>query len=252
MSELEKQLNDLSNEVKNNSDEIKKINALVKKSVEKNSNRKTNYISLNTELAVLFIILTISIILIIFSMTINLNSIFGFSLLVILGLIMFVVSLTLASVILHRMHLSSRSEALGLPSGSIRALIALSLIIIFAIMALYLYGNLAPQQIALNSNVTVVYPNGTQITTLNSTSIMSEPSEAQKTFSLQTLTTVSTLVVAIASFYFGTKAAATKTATSNEETPDDEDQPDQTTNTPKKKTSTRKKTQAEPNPKVAK
>jgi flagellar biosynthesis/type III secretory pathway M-ring protein FliF/YscJ len=251
MSELEKQLNDLSNEVKNNSDEIKKINALVKKSVEKNSNRKTNYISLNTELAVLFIILTISIILIIFSMTINLNSIFGFSLLVILGLIMFVVSLTLASVILHRMHLSSRSEALGLPSGSIRALIALSLIIIFAIMALYLYGNLAPQQIALNSNVTVVYPNST-ITTLNSTSIMSEPSEAQKTFSLQTLTTVSTLVVAIASFYFGTKAATTKTTKSGEETPDDEDQPDQTTNTPKKKTSTRKKTQAEPNPKVAK
>jgi hypothetical protein len=35
---------------------------------------------------------------------------------------------------------------------------------------------------------------------------MSEPTQAQRDFSTQTLTTVSTLVVALAGFYFGTKA----------------------------------------------
>ena len=88
-------------------------------------------------------------------------------------------------------------------------------------MAIYLCGSLGPQTIDLASNVTVVYPNGTWVSTLNSTSVMTEPTEAQKTFSLQTLTTVSTLAVAIASFYFGAKAV--KTARKDEEVPPEQE-----------------------------
>jgi hypothetical protein len=44
-----------------------------------------------------------------------------------------------------------------------------------------------------------------------------EPSQAQRDFSSQTLTTVSTLVVALAGFYFGTKAVSTAKSTEPEE-----------------------------------
>lgn len=89
------------------------------------------------------------------------------------------VSLTLVALAFAALNLSDRSEALSLPTGSVRAVIALSLILIFAITSTFLYSQLA------------------QGSTAN-------PESAR--FAEQILTTVSTLVVAVAGFYFGTRA----------------------------------------------
>jgi hypothetical protein len=129
-----------------------------------------------------------------------------FPIVVILGVIILVATLVIAAVTLRQLNISCKTEALGLPAGSIRSLIALSLIIIFVMLAIFLYPGMSSQVSQFPSNVTIIYPNGTITSTYNSTSILVEPSEAQKNFSLQALTTISTLVVAIASFYFGSKA----------------------------------------------
>jgi hypothetical protein len=90
------------------------------------------------------------------------------------------------------MNMDDKHEALGLPKGSIRALIALSLIVIFAMMAIYMQGQLV----------------GTPYKYSNGTEVILPVTDAQQNFALQTLTTVSTLVVAIAAFYFGAKSVA--------------------------------------------
>lgn len=49
-------------------------------------------------------------------------------------------------------------------------------------------------------------PDGTYLTYDNGTVIVYKPSQEKKDFALQTLTTISTLVVAVAGFYFGTRS----------------------------------------------
>ena len=68
--------------------------------------------------------------------------------------------------------LADRTKALGLPEGSVRAMIALMLILLFAIAGLYIFGSLG-----------------------------NDPDVGK-----QLVTTLSTLVVAVAAFYFGVKA----------------------------------------------
>lgn len=109
--------------------------------------------------------------------------------------------LSLSSALLHHLGLSSENEALGLPKGSVRALIALSLIVIFAIMIIY-------SQMQL-SDSPMKNPDGTYMTYDNGSIMYFIPSEEKKDFSMQTLTTVSTLVVAVAGFYFGTRSVET-------------------------------------------
>lgn len=133
----------------------------------------------------------------------------GMVFLVIFGVTLVIAVLTIASKTFLSTDLSCKDEALGLPAGSIRALIALSLIIIFAIMAIFMYNQLTPTSLLIQipGNQTFVFSNGTAITNPNGMTIMTEATQAQRDFSTQTLTTVSTLVVALAGFYFGTKAA---------------------------------------------
>jgi hypothetical protein len=138
----------------------------------------------------------------------SINITFTMVALMIFGVIALLAVLTLAGKVYIDTDLACKEEALGLPSGSIRAIIALSLIIIFAIIAIFLYTQISPQGLMLYipGNETFVYANGTAITNPNGIHIMTEPTQAQRDFSTQTLSTVSTLVVALA-FYFGTKAA---------------------------------------------
>jgi hypothetical protein len=143
-----------------------------------------------------------------------------FPIIVILGVVELVGSLIAATMVIRFLGIDCRIEALGLPRGSIRSLIALSLIIIFVMLAISMYPNLQSKVISLPSNYTTTYANGSVSSIYNSTSFVVEPSEAMKTFSTTTLTTISTLVVAIASFYFGSRAveAAKKALGSSKET----------------------------------
>lgn len=110
-------------------------------------------------------------------------------------------SLAVVTVTLNALNLSDPKGALGLPEGSVRAVIALSLIIIFMITAIFLYQHIAYPTIAswvLTANAANA--------TVNNTEIFTEIYTEQVKFAQQILTTVSTLVVAVAGFYFGTRS----------------------------------------------
>jgi hypothetical protein len=115
------------------------------------------------------------------------------------------------------LNLSRGTHSLGLPEGSVRAVIALSLILIFAIQAVYLYGDLGGIEISTGitqtqldaipkEQIASIQPREVDGKTVFDVKHRVEKSEASVDFAKQILTTVSTLVVAVAGFYFGTRA----------------------------------------------
>ena len=82
------------------------------------------------------------------------------------------------------LRLTNPKAALGLPEGSIRAIIALVLVLIFIVMAIYLIESV----------------------------FVGEANEDARNAGTQLLATVGTLVAAVAAFYFGTGAVTTGTA----------------------------------------
>ena len=101
-----------------------------------------------------------------------------------LSVIALLLALSTTAIFFSWVRLTDRNSPLGLPEGSIRAVIALSLIIIFAIMAIYFYNDVAGRPVT-------------------------DTSETAQDLAQQVITTVSTLVVAVAGFYFGTSAVKT-------------------------------------------
>jgi hypothetical protein len=97
------------------------------------------------------------------------------------------------------LDLNTKEEALGLPQGSVRALIALLLILIWVIVSVFLYNGI--NQIKSTTTTTTT----TTITTPNTTTTTTNTDGAADAIKLgqQFYTTMSTLVVAIAAFYFG-------------------------------------------------
>lgn len=112
------------------------------------------------------------------------------TLILITGVAGLVACLSVVSVILSSLNLSNPKQALGLPKGSVRAMIALILIIIFAILSLHLYGNLGYRRSEQDRSFI-------------------PPTEQQERFAQQILTTISTLVVAVSAFYFGSRSVET-------------------------------------------
>lgn len=110
--------------------------------------------------------------------------------LVITGVMALFASLALVAVTFSVAGLSDETQALGLPEGSVRAAIALSLIVIFAITVIYFYG-----------------------------SMRDLPKEsASVDFAKQVFAVVGTLMTSVSSFYFATRAT-TLTAKPSVSTP---------------------------------
>jgi hypothetical protein len=63
--------------------------------------------------------------------------------LAIAGIVSLLVALTLAALAYAAVGMSDKNQALALPDGSVRAVIALSLVVLFAICSVYLFGSLA-------------------------------------------------------------------------------------------------------------
>ena len=111
-----------------------------------------------------------------------------------------------------------------MPEGSIRALIAMSLILMFAIIGVtVLYSGMGGEPIESNGisaaeierlenvqiiSISVVDPAASPGAERFNVTARPELSQAGHDFGLQLLTTVSTLVVAVAGFYFGSRAVA--------------------------------------------
>jgi len=115
--------------------------------------------------------------------------------------------------------LTQPSHSLGLPEGSVRAVIALALILIFSIQAVYLYGDLGGEHTYRSTGLTQAEyaqlpPERTVAVTASGegdarrydVTLRPEKPEAAVDLAQQILTTVSTLVVAVAGFYFGTRS----------------------------------------------
>ncbi len=141
-------------------------------------------------------------------------------LIVIVGVVVLLVTLALVAVTFSILNLSDKGQALALPEGSVRAVIALMLLVVFAIVAIYLYGSVAgsgrvqfidgvPQaqeaELRKQVNVVAVLP--------------SKPEGAIKVYykdaggagediAKQLLVLLGTLVTAVASFYFGSSSVA--------------------------------------------
>jgi TRAP-type C4-dicarboxylate transport system permease small subunit len=98
-------------------------------------------------------------------------------------------SLALVSISFATFELSDKTQSLGLPDGSIRAFIALALVVVFAIVAFSVYGDLATPVDAGKVH---------------------DPAAVD--FAKQLLTLTGTLVTAVASFYFGAKTATSAQA----------------------------------------
>lgn len=96
----------------------------------------------------------------------------------------------------NALHLDDKTQALGLPSGSVRALIALLLIVIWVIVSIFLF-----------TFVGGLYPS-------------IKISQDGTTFALAFYATMSTLVSALAAFYFGSSSAKPQQAQSKPVVPE--------------------------------
>jgi hypothetical protein len=107
-------------------------------------------------------------------------------LIIVLGVCVLTVLLFLMAAAFNALGLSDDREALSLPQGSISAMIALLLILVWAIISIYVFRFVAFGSGGTNGGASA---DGVKL--------------AQQLF-----TTMSTLVVAISAFYFGTSSAA--------------------------------------------
>jgi hypothetical protein len=140
-------------------------------------------------------------------------------LLAISGVIGLLATLTVVSVAFSAIGLSKPEYALGLPEGSVRAVIALGLVVIFVIVSIFLFGeiegdffrssvpqsllsSLSGDKVSINCYVDSDNKEVCDVVTRVAKGAASED------FAKQVLTTVSTLVVAVAGFYFGARSVA--------------------------------------------
>ncbi len=148
------------------------------------------------------------------------------------GILALVLVLAATAVIFSKLNLGDSDQAFGLPEGSIRATIALGLLLIFSIISVFLYSQLSLGRTSLLEGLSEE-----QFQTLDLESVYSssqvkhqvvasdngqesfvfyydvrlrlKPTENGINLAEQLLTTLSTLVVAVAGFYFGSRAIST-------------------------------------------
>lgn len=156
--------------------------------------------------------------------------------LMIAGVVALLLSLAVVSVAFAGLSLSDKTQALALPEGSVRAVIALCLLVLFAIITIFLFGSLSESVVGLRSvtdltaeqkeefldkkeNLTtvLVIPYTKKEKGREETRYTVEYREktdpdatarqrAKEDFAKQLLILIGTLVTAVASFYFGTRA----------------------------------------------
>lgn len=143
--------------------------------------------------------------------------------LLILSVVALLISLVFTTTIFQHLGLTNKDQSLGLPEGSIRAVIALSLILIFMISSLFIYSHMGKSSIETSKGITqemvLIFPSENiawivanktvDNETLFDVGLKVEESAASTDIAKQIITTVSTLVVAVAGFYFGTRAVQT-------------------------------------------
>jgi hypothetical protein len=160
-------------------------------------------------------------------------------LLAIAGVLILLLALAVTAVAFATFGLDNKNEALALPPGSVRAVIALSLVVIFSILTVFLYASLSTgHETELLSNVTAAdrdkflakftadqlshiasRPTGSVPDTSTRAATgatvpaytvynVNPPSQASQDFAKQLLVMLGVLLSSVTGFYFGAKTAA--------------------------------------------
>ena len=160
----------------------------------------------------------------------------GLPVLAIFGVVALLASLSFVAISFNRVNMSDRTQALGLPQGSVRAVIALSLVVLFAILSVYLFSSLnnsgriqrdwclvdKERMMLANSLRTGEIVSDRAMTTEEVAAHCNAAPPEQRfvvgfrdagdpagvDFAKQLLIFVGTLVTSVASFYFGSKAVS--------------------------------------------
>jgi len=151
----------------------------------------------------------------------------------ILGVLAVLCALALIAVVFTSFQIADKTQAMGLPEGSIRAVIAISLIFLFAILSIHLYASLStPSEVksvaGLKDNDTakqfiadlvkgpshVVEVHGNDASKPPTYTVYYQQSRdaAGDDFAKQLLTMLGVLLTSITSFYFGAKTASSAVA----------------------------------------
>jgi hypothetical protein len=150
--------------------------------------------------------------------------------LAIAGVVALLASLAVVAVSFSLVNMADKTQPLGLPKGSVRAVIALSLVVLFAILTVYLFSSLNGWSEEIGNCLSdadsarmvsewrgnapisrrpIVAPDTAcprQTAPLYSVFIGRVPDQAGIDFAKQLLVLIGTLVTSVASFYFGSKA----------------------------------------------
>ncbi len=167
----------------------------------------------------------------------------GLPILAIFGIMILFGSVALTSTLFARLGLSDKSEALALPEGSIRAAIALSLIVLFAIIAIMLHQSSGEpyvlKDLSESEKAAVVNEPANLVLAVvkkcasESTAVAACPPESSSfeihlqrrqsqeasDLAKQLLTLIGTLMTAVTSFYFASRATETAHKTEGTESP---------------------------------
>jgi hypothetical protein len=133
-------------------------------------------------------------------------------------------ALSVVSVAFNAFGLSDPKQALGLPEGSVRAVIAISLVVLFTIMAVYLFHGVSKDSIETMKDIPISKKDEI-IADLQKTNkyiidvpdkdgttdriyVRRGPTPEAVDIAKQLIILLGTLVTSVSSFYFGTRAAA--------------------------------------------
>jgi hypothetical protein len=154
----------------------------------------------------------------------------GLALLAIFGIMILFGAMALTASLYATLNLSNRSEALGLPAGSVRAAIALSLVVLFATLAVMLFQSLARPDglvqrldgLSDDDKTLLLRQPGVRVVGVQRAACGAADVSAPGCFNLQLqptpgsdavdlakqlLTLIGTLMTSVTSFYFASRAA---------------------------------------------
>ena len=182
--------------------------------------------SINNNLltAIVIVIVAFTLVVMLFGLKYLLASVpseVGLPILAIVGVVLLLGTLALVSVAFSIFKLDDRSQALALPEGSIRAVIALSLIILFAIVTVYFYGTLSATGVSTVTGLSAEqrdsfvgsFRDKDQVVAVTPRTgdgpftvyFRQGGNAAGVDFSKQVFVLIGTLVTAVASFYFASR-----------------------------------------------
>jgi hypothetical protein len=162
----------------------------------------------------------------------NLNQGMSLPILAIAGVIGLLITIAVVSISFSVFSLADKTQALALPEGSIRAIIALALVVLFAILSIYLHismssptgqieriaglttdeKNFLERRLTVDQLIAVTPNKATGEAERFTVVYKTVRNPAGDDFAKQVLIMVGTLLTAVSSFYFGAKTAAGKSA----------------------------------------